>query len=123
MSATPAPQARDQVARLLTLVPYLHARDSVRLAEAAVALVRHHRLIERFLVQTLGYDWDDVHEEADRLEHARRRKISLLPSFAGTTSTHFTPMAAGARSAHLSRSAQTRRAETSSPIPTGKVCR
>ena len=36
----------------------------------ALEMVRHHRLIERFLVEFLGYDWKDVHEEADRLEHA-----------------------------------------------------
>src|SRR5258708_16466183 len=32
-------------------------------------LVRHHRLLEMFLVQVLGYSWDEVHEEAERLEH------------------------------------------------------
>src|SRR5713226_2527213 len=35
----------------------------------AVELVRHHRLLEMFLVQVLGYGWDEVHEEAERLEH------------------------------------------------------
>jgi len=35
----------------------------------AVELVRHHRLLEMFLVQVLGYRWDEVHEEAERLEH------------------------------------------------------
>src|ERR1700736_1072455 len=35
----------------------------------AVELVRHHRLLEMFLVQVLGYSWDEVHEEAERLEH------------------------------------------------------
>ena len=38
MTATPAPGARDQVARLLTLVPYLHHRDQVRLDDAAELL-------------------------------------------------------------------------------------
>lgn len=38
MSRTPAPGARDQVARLLTLVPFLHHRDGVRLEEAAQLL-------------------------------------------------------------------------------------
>ncbi|AKK07089.1 iron (metal) dependent repressor, DtxR family [Corynebacterium mustelae] len=36
----------------------------------ALAMVRRHRLVEMFLVQVLGYSWDEVHEEADRLEHA-----------------------------------------------------
>ncbi|MCG6568506.1 metal-dependent transcriptional regulator [Tessaracoccus sp. ZS01] len=36
----------------------------------AVAMVRRHRLIETFLVEVLDYRWDQVHEEADHLEHA-----------------------------------------------------
>lgn len=36
----------------------------------AVAMVRRHRLIETFLAQVLDYAWDEVHEEAERLEHA-----------------------------------------------------
>jgi len=35
----------------------------------AVELVRHHRLLEMFLVQVLGYRWDEVHDEAESLEH------------------------------------------------------
>ena len=38
--------------------------------EEALRLVRRHRLIETFLLQHLGYSWDEVHEEAERLEHA-----------------------------------------------------
>ena len=45
----------------------------VRLSEAgrrrALEVLRHHRLLERFLVEFLGYSWDEVHEEAERLEH------------------------------------------------------
>jgi DtxR family transcriptional regulator, Mn-dependent transcriptional regulator len=37
--------------------------------KVAVELVRHHRLLEMFLVQILGYSWDEVHDEAERLEH------------------------------------------------------
>lgn len=36
----------------------------------AVTMVRRHRLIETFLVQMLGYRWDQVHDEAEQLEHA-----------------------------------------------------
>lgn len=35
----------------------------------ALEMLRHHRLLETFLVQELGYSWDQVHEEAERLEH------------------------------------------------------
>jgi DtxR family transcriptional regulator, Mn-dependent transcriptional regulator len=38
--------------------------------EEALRLVRRHRLIETFLLQHLRYSWDEVHEEAERLEHA-----------------------------------------------------
>lgn len=38
--------------------------------EIAIATVRRHRIIETYLVQQLGLSWDQVHEEADQLEHA-----------------------------------------------------
>ncbi len=38
--------------------------------EYAVSMVRRHRLVETFLVKTLGYTWDQVHDEAEVLEHA-----------------------------------------------------
>ena len=37
---------------------------------AALAMVRRHRLLETFLVRELGYGWDEVHDEAEVLEHA-----------------------------------------------------
>ena len=37
--------------------------------KAALEVIRHHRLLEAWLVQTLGYAWDEVHAEAERLEH------------------------------------------------------
>jgi DtxR family Mn-dependent transcriptional regulator len=37
--------------------------------QAALETIRHHRLLELFLQRTLGYSWDEVHAEADRLEH------------------------------------------------------
>ena len=45
----------------------------VRLTEEgetiAIEVIRHHRLLETYLTEKLGYDWAAVHEEADRLEH------------------------------------------------------
>ena len=47
--------------------------QGVRLTEvgeqAALEVIRHHRLLETWLVRSLGYTWDEVHEEACRLEH------------------------------------------------------
>ena len=37
--------------------------------KAALEILRHHRLLETFLHEVLGYSWDEVHEEAERLEH------------------------------------------------------
>lgn len=36
---------------------------------AALEVIRHHRLLETYLVENLGYGWDEVHNEAERLEH------------------------------------------------------
>ncbi len=45
----------------------------VRLTEAgekiALEIIRHHRLLETYLKEVLGYSWDQMHEEAERLEH------------------------------------------------------
>lgn len=38
--------------------------------QLALAMVRRHRILETFLVEMLGYTWDEVHDEAERLEHA-----------------------------------------------------
>lgn len=37
--------------------------------QIALEVIRHHRLLETFLQEKLGYTWDEVHDEADRLEH------------------------------------------------------
>jgi len=54
------------------LVEY-HKHQGVTLTNkgkrAALEVIRHHRLIEAWLVQTLGYSWDEVHNEAEKLEH------------------------------------------------------
>ena len=55
---------------LLTHEPYgaVGLTDSGR--RHALAMVRRHRLVETFLVEVLGYGWDEVHDEAEVLEHA-----------------------------------------------------
>lgn len=70
-----APSVSQMLARLSALGLVRQDRSSgqrltARGERIAVELVRHHRLIEMFLVQVLGYSWDEVHEEAERLEHA-----------------------------------------------------
>jgi DtxR family Mn-dependent transcriptional regulator len=68
------PSVTGMVQRLATLGLVRHARyRGVRLSPAgrrvALELVRHHRLLETYLSHSLGYSWDRVHAEAERLEH------------------------------------------------------
>lgn len=53
------------------LVYHKHQGVSLTAAgeQAALGVVRHHRLLEQYLHEKLGYSWDEVHDEADRLEH------------------------------------------------------
>jgi DtxR family Mn-dependent transcriptional regulator len=43
--------------------------------QVALQLIRRHRIIESFLATKLGYSWDDVHDEAERLEHAASTEL------------------------------------------------
>jgi DtxR family Mn-dependent transcriptional regulator len=56
-------------------------REGVRLTPEgrahALAVVRKHRLVETFLVQVLGMDWKEIHEEAEALEHAISDRVLL----------------------------------------------
>jgi DtxR family transcriptional regulator, Mn-dependent transcriptional regulator len=55
---------------LLEHVPYKGVQLTAEGRRAALRMLRRHRLIEAYLVAFLGYTWDTVHEEAERLEHA-----------------------------------------------------
>src|SRR6266480_5317465 len=64
------------------------------------AVVRRHRLIERFLTDVLGIPWDEVHEEAERLEHAmspvlEERMLAAIGD--AKTCPHGHPLVAGER--------------------------
>lgn len=48
---------------------YHGVRLTRRGRRVALEMLRHHRLLETFLAETLGYGWDEVHAEAERLEH------------------------------------------------------
>ncbi|HJP34066.1 MAG: metal-dependent transcriptional regulator [Candidatus Latescibacteria bacterium] len=56
--------------RLLEHRPYQGVVLTPAGVKIALEIVRHHRLLELYLRQALGYDWDAVDAEADRLEHA-----------------------------------------------------
>lgn len=55
---------------LLEHVPYRGVQLTRAGRRAALRMVRRHRILETYLTSKLGYDWDSVHEEAERLEHA-----------------------------------------------------
>jgi DtxR family transcriptional regulator, Mn-dependent transcriptional regulator len=57
-------------AELLEHVPYRGVRLTKRGSREALRVLRRHRILETFLCERLGYAWDDVHGEAERLEHA-----------------------------------------------------
>ena len=54
---------------LLEHEPYRGARLTPAGERVALEVIRHHRLLELYLAETLGVHVDDVHDEADRLEH------------------------------------------------------
>jgi DtxR family Mn-dependent transcriptional regulator len=69
-----SPSVSEMVARLSSQGLVVHDRYRGQQLtregrKVALELVRHHRLLEMFLVQVLGYSWDEVHDEAERLEH------------------------------------------------------
>jgi len=43
--------------------------------EIALEVIRHHRLVELYLIEALGFSWDEVHEQADLLEHVISEKL------------------------------------------------
>jgi DtxR family Mn-dependent transcriptional regulator len=55
--------------KLLHYVPYKGVTLTEEGTKLAMKTIRRHRLWEMFLVRHLGYSWDEVHEEAERLEH------------------------------------------------------
>ncbi len=61
---------------LIEYQPYRGARLTENGNRIALRVIRNHRLIEVFLVQVLNYTWDEVHAEAERLEHAMSDKLA-----------------------------------------------
>jgi DtxR family Mn-dependent transcriptional regulator len=100
-----APTVHEMVGRLET-DGYVRRNDdkSLEFTESghdhAAAIVRRHRLIERFLTDVLGIPWYEVHEEAERLEHAmspvlEERMLAAIGD--AKTCPHGHPFTEGAR--------------------------
>ena len=85
---------------LVTHAPRAGARLTPAGARAALRMVRRHRLLETFLVDVLGLDWADVHDDAEVLEHAvSDRVLGALERLMGNPSEdphgHPIPVARG----------------------------
>ena len=78
ISASTASQGVKKLAEagLVIHVRYGHVELTPAGRKQAVLLVRRHRLLETFLVEMLGYGWDDAHDEADVLEHAASETLT-----------------------------------------------
>ncbi len=55
--------------RLLTYTRYQGVELTPAGEKIALEVIRHHRLLELYLAETLGFGWDEVHDEAEKLEH------------------------------------------------------
>jgi DtxR family transcriptional regulator, Mn-dependent transcriptional regulator len=60
---------------LVEHTPYRGVRLTRAGEQVAIEVIRHHRLVELYLAETLGLDVDDVHDEADRLEHVLSEEL------------------------------------------------
>ena len=71
-------------ASLATYTPYEGARLTDSGQRLAMKVIRRHRLLERFLAETLTMSWDEVHEEAEHMEHAAsERLIDRIDAYLG----------------------------------------
>jgi DtxR family transcriptional regulator, Mn-dependent transcriptional regulator len=71
-------------ADLATYTPYEGAKLTPSGQRLALTVLRRHRLLELFLSQTLNMPWDEVHEEAENLEHAvSERLVDRIDDFLG----------------------------------------
>jgi len=60
---------------LIEHVPYRGVQLTPQGRRAALQMIRRHRILESYLTSKLGFDWGDVHVEAERLEHAASEKL------------------------------------------------
>jgi DtxR family transcriptional regulator, Mn-dependent transcriptional regulator len=71
-------------ASLATYTPYEGARLTEAGQRLALNIIRRHRLLELFLAETLKMSWDEVHEEAEHMEHATsERLIDRIDNYLG----------------------------------------
>ena len=62
-------------AGLVTYAPRVGVQLTFAGRELALHVLRRHRLLEQFLVEVLGFDWSEVHDEAEQLEHVVSERL------------------------------------------------
>ncbi|HEX9652867.1 MAG TPA: metal-dependent transcriptional regulator [bacterium] len=74
--------------KLVSYTPYYGVALSDAGRKIALEIIRHHRLLELYLAEALGYSWDEVHAEAERLEHVISEEMEeRMAEFLGHPST------------------------------------
>ncbi|PZW44053.1 DtxR family iron (metal) dependent repressor [Mesonia algae] len=78
---TKASSATDMIKRLaekkyLSYKPYQGAKLTANGKKSAIKVIRKHRLWECFLVEKLNFNWDEVHDVAEQLEHIQSEKLT-----------------------------------------------
>lgn len=74
--------------KLIRYTPYYGVELSQAGKKIALEVIRHHRLLELYLAEALGFTWDKVHEEAERLEHVISEEFEeKMAEFLGHPST------------------------------------
>jgi DtxR family transcriptional regulator, Mn-dependent transcriptional regulator len=64
--------------KLVTHVPYKGVKLTAQGKRVALEVLRHHRLLELYLTESLGVPWDRVHDEAEVLEHVLSEELEEL---------------------------------------------
>lgn len=81
--------------KLIRYTPYYGVALTKTGQKIALEIIRHHRLLELYLAEALGFSWDRVHEEAEKLEHVISEEFEeKMAEFLGdpTTDPHGAPI-------------------------------
>lgn len=61
--------------KLVSFLPYKGVKLTLKGRNEAIRMIRVHRIWEVFLTEKLGFSWEDVHEDAEKLEHATSKTL------------------------------------------------
>ena len=108
---------------LVSHVPYQRRRaDRAPGARVALEVLRHHRLLELYLAQSLGVPWDRVHDEAEVLEHHISEELEELIATSSATRRTTRTAIRSPRATLDDRGAPTGRSTRSSPATRARSC-